>query len=117
MIYKSKELPSFMRIKYLKDMEAKNKLHYIRVNKKVAGFYVLDGSMFKCLYIEPKYRGANLASVIIKDTCKKQKITIATLVKRNCCIKHIIKKLGFTPTGIIVQGKQSLLEIWESPSL
>lgn len=113
MIFKRKELPSFMRMKYLKQMENENKLKYISFENHICGFYVLDGSMFKCLYIAPKYRKMGLATLTIQSIIDKQKITIAT-TKRNCGIKRIIKKLGFINTNEIVQGKQSLLEIWKS---
>lgn len=115
MLFKKKNLPSFMRMRELKQYDTDGKLHYISYNGVVAGFYVLDNTQFKNLYIQPQFRGKGLASTIIKNEMQKQQITIAT-TKRMCSIKRIIVKLGFQNTGLIVQGKQSLLEIWTSPT-
>lgn len=113
MLFKRKELPCFMRMKYLKQMETENKLKYISYDNHICGFYVLDGTMFKCLYVAPSYRKLGLATQTIKSIIEKQTITIAT-TRRNCPIKRVIQKLGFINTHQIVQGKQSLLEIWKS---
>lgn len=113
MRYLKKDLPSFMRMRELKKYEADGKLHYIETPDGIAGFYVVDGSMFKCLFVDPQFRGQGIASQIIKNESYKQTITIAT-TKRMCGIKRIIVRLGFVNTGIIVQGKQSQLEIWTS---
>lgn len=113
MVFKKKDLPSFMRIRELNKYESESKLHYVVIDNEIAGFYVLDGSMFKCLFIKPEYRGRGLASNIIKEIASNQVITIAT-TKRICGIKRIIMRLGFVSTGIVVQGKQSPLEIWTS---
>lgn len=113
MIFKKKELPSFMRMRGLKKYEADGKLHYIETPDGIAGFYVVDGSMFKCLFVKPQFRGQGIASQIIQTESRKQVITIAT-TKRICGIKRIIMRLGFTNTGVVVQGKQSELQIWAS---
>ena len=115
MRYLKKDLPSFMRMRELKQYEATGRLHYIVDNGVCKGFYVLDGSMFKCLFIEPQYRGTGLATKVISNIMTNQVITIAT-TKRKCGIKRIIMRLGFQNTNVVVQGKQSLLEIWKSPS-
>lgn len=114
MLFKRTELPSFMRMKYLKQMETDGKLHYISCNNNIAGFYVVDGNQFKCLFIAPSYRKRGLATQAIQTEMRKQTITIAT-TRRICGIKRIIQRLGFTQTDMVVQGKQSLLEIWKSP--
>jgi GNAT superfamily N-acetyltransferase len=114
MLFKRTELPSFMRMKYLKQMETDGKLHYVFHDNQVAGFYVVDGSHFKCLYIASAFRKQGLATKVIQTEMAKQVITIAT-TRRICGIKRIIQRLGFTQTDIVVQGKQSLLEIWKSP--
>lgn len=113
MKFKKKELPSFMRIRELKEYELKGKLHYIETSYGVAGFYVVDGCKFKCLYVKPSFRKQGLASKIIQMESRKQIITIA-VTKRTCGIKKIIMRLGFVNTNVIVQGKQSKLEIWAS---
>ena len=113
MIFKKKELPSFMRMRELKQYEADGKLHYIETPDGIAGFYVVDGSMFKCLFVKPQFRGQGIASKVIQTESRKQVITIAT-TERICGIKRIIMRLGFTNTGIVVQGKQSKLQIWTS---
>lgn len=115
MLFKKKDLSSFMRMRELKKYDADGKLNYISYNGVVAGFYVLDNTQFKNLYIQPQFRNKGLASNTIKNEMQKQQITIAT-TKRMCGIKRIIVKLGFKNTGLIVQGKQSLLEIWASPT-
>lgn len=113
MIFKRNELPSFMRMKYLKQMETDGKLHYISCDGSVAGFYIVDGNQFKCLCIAPAFRNKGLASKTIQTEMAKQIITIAT-TRRNCGIKRIIQRLGFIQTDRIVQGKQSPLVIWKS---
>lgn len=113
MRYLKKDLPSFMRMRELKRYEADGKLHYIETSSGVAGFYVVDGSMFKCLFVDPQFRGQGIASKVIQTESRKQVITIAT-TKRMCGIKRIIMRLGFTNTGVVVQGKQSELQIWAS---
>lgn len=113
MRYLKKDLPSFMRMRELKKYEADGKLHYIETPDGIAGFYVVDGSMFKCLFVDPQFRGQGIASQVIKNESHKQTITIAT-TKRMCGIKRIIVRLGFVNTGVVVQGKQSQLEIWTS---
>ena len=115
MLFKKKDLPSFMRMCELKKYDADGKLNYISYNGVIVGFYVLDNTQFKNLYIQPQFRSRGLASTTIKNEMQKQQITIAT-TKRMCGIKRIIVKLGFQNTGLIVQGKQSLLEIWASPT-
>ena len=113
MRYLKKQLPSFMRMRELKAYEQKGQLHYIIENNVCKGFYVLDNEKFKCLFVEPQYRGNGIATTIIKNIINTQNITIA-VTKRNCGIKKIIINLGFQNTNIIVQGKQSLLEIWKN---
>lgn len=113
MNYTKKQLPSFMRMSELKRYEIDNKLHYIKENDIVKGFYVLDESQFKCLYIEPSFRNNGLATRVITEVMKNMQITIA-VTKRDCSIKRIITKLNFYFTGKTVQGKQSKLEIYQS---
>lgn len=112
-MFTSKELPSFMRIKKLRNLYNENKMHLIKVNNQVVGFYTLDKNMFQNLYIKKEYRKLGLATKSIQEEMQKQRITIAT-TRRTCGIKRIIQKLGFHFTGEIIQGKQSLLEIWAS---
>ena len=100
---KNWKLPSFMRKKELKQYE---------LNGKV-GFYVLDGEKFKNLFIAPEFRRNGLATQVIKKHIPDG-ITICT-TKRSCSIKKLIIRLGFKPTGKIVDGKQSKLEVWASP--
>lgn len=109
------KLPSFMRKKELKKYEADGKLHYIYHENEVVGFYVVDGTMFKNLFIAPEYRRLGLARKVISKHMADG-ITIAT-TRRNCPIKKLIQKLGFEFTGKIVDGKQSKLEIWGCNSL
>lgn len=104
-----------MRMRELKQYEADGKLHYIETADGIAGFYVVDGLMFKCLFVKPQFRGQGIASKVIQTESRKQVITIAT-TERICGIKRIIMRLGFTNTGVIVQGKQSKLQIWASPT-
>lgn len=110
------KLPSFMRKTELKKYKNENKLFYIYYNDKIVGFYVLDGSMFKNLFILPEYRNLGLATKTISKIANSQYITICT-TRRNCGIKRLIVKLGFCYTGIEVQGKQSILQIWENRML
>lgn len=107
------KLPSFMRKRELKLYKQKGLLHYILYNDEIAGFYVLDGEMFKNLFIALDYRKLGLATQIIRELASKQHITICT-TRRMCGIKRIIIKLGFVYTGQEVQGKQSILQIWEN---
>ena len=99
-----------MRKKELARYAERGCLHYIFVNEKVAGFYVLDGTQFKNLFIAPAFRRKGLARKTICDNMKNH-ITICT-THRHCPIKKLIIALGFTYTGVNVQGKQSELEIW-----
>lgn len=104
------KLPSFMRKRELKKYHADGKLHHIVIDGKVAGFYVIDGTQFKNLFVAPEYRCRGIASKIIKKHMADG-ITICT-TRRMCGIKRLIIKLGFHFTGKIVDGKQSKLEIW-----
>ena len=112
-MFTTKELPSFMRVKKLKKLYNENKMRFIYVDTQIVGFYTINNGMFQNLYIKKEFRKLGLATKSIKNEMAKGKITIAT-TRRNCPIKKLIKKLGFTFTGSIVQGKQSLLEIWVS---
>lgn len=113
MYYDNVKLPSFMRKRYLNEMYKKGNLHFIYSCGKIAGFYCLENEKFKCSYINPLYRRNHLATRTIVKVMKKQTITIA-VVSKNCPMRSLIKKLGFSFTGLIVQGKQSKLEIWKS---
>lgn len=104
------KLPSFMRKRELKRYAADGKLHYILADGQQVGFYVLDGTMFKNLFIKPEYRKQGLASRVIKQHMADG-ITICT-TRRECKVKRLIRKLGFHFTGVVVDGKQSKLEVW-----
>lgn len=104
----NQKLPYYFSKKILKDYYNKGQLHPYKW-----GFFVLEGHKLKSLFIYNEYRGHGLASKIIQTLVERDKdITIAQPLKRITPIKKIIIKLGFKPSGVIVQGRKSKLEIW-----
>lgn len=99
---------------YLEQMKNEGKLFDIVENSEVKGFYVLDGHMFKCLYVFPQFRGQGIAKRVIKSVARYMRITVA-VTKTMCPIKHIIMGLGFEPLPVApVQGKCSQLYLWSN---
>lgn len=97
---------------YLTQMEHEGKLFDIIEDGQKKGFYVLDGHMFKCLYVFPEFRRQGVAKRVIKNIARQMRVTIA-VTKTMCPIKHIIIGLGFQQLPVApVQGKCSTLYLW-----
>lgn len=104
----NQKLPYYFSRKVLKDYYNKGQLYSYKW-----GFYVMEDNKLKSLFIYPNYRGQGLASKVIATLVNNNRnITIAQPLRRLTPIKKIIMKLGFKPSGVIVQGRKSKLEIW-----
>jgi GNAT superfamily N-acetyltransferase len=108
------KLPSFERIGYLRKMSDEGKFNAIEtIDGEEIGFFILDGTMFKSLFLIPEYRRQGIGTSIVKFFAEESNITIATTI-RTSPMRKIVTHLGFKRTNKIVNGKQSKLEIWEA---
>lgn len=109
-----KSFPAYFRTKELKRYYLDGKLHFLQKDNEIIGFYVLDGEMFKSLFISKENR--QNSSDILKSLFEKIKgennlLTIA--VNNNSKrVKKLCERNGFEPTKKFVKGKTHNLEIY-----
>ena len=110
-----KSFPKYFRITELKNHYKNNQLHFLYFEQEICGFYVLENEKFKNLYINKNYRA--FSKQILKNmfTELKEKNNLLTIAVNNNSnkIKNLALKNDFAPTGLVVQGKTHLLEIYK----
>lgn len=102
-----KNFPSFFRLKELY-RSIDNGMTPIYLEGQLVGFYILKNTQLKNFFITPQARGRGLFVRYLKEL---KNYTVCTTI-RNCKTKHLFVKAGLTSTEQIVQGKQSLLQVW-----
>lgn len=110
-----KSFPKYFRIKELKNYYNNHQLYPIWYNMKVVGFFVLEGTMFKSLYINKDYRPMSkdlLQKVFEYSKAVRKELTIA-VNERSKRVMKLCERNGFEKTETMVRGKTHELAVYK----
>lgn len=108
-----KSFPNYFRVKELKEYYNNEKLKMITLNHKTVGFYVLDGSQLKSLFITKDHRKTGLIDMVMLVIQQSQPYLTLALNKNSSRMMKFAKKFGFNETKRNVKGKTYNLTIFE----
>lgn len=107
-----KSFPSYFKIKELREHYKNNNL-YVVIEGDIFAIFVIDKEKFKNLYVKKEKRGKGVTEYIIQWIKYKNKLITIAINQKSRRMKRFAKKYGFKETTKEVQGKESLLTIYE----
>jgi len=114
-----KSFPKYFKAKEIKKYHKENKLYKIMWVETMVGFYVVDGTQIKNLFIKKEYR--RHSKLFLKEMFDniKNKLDYATLAvnENSFKVKKLAIKNGFIATDNYVKGKTHRLRIYSWSSL
>jgi hypothetical protein len=110
----SHQFPKFMTIKELLRYNLEGKLKPIIFKGEMVGFFVIDGTHFKSLFIQEDMRkySRELLPHVFRIVKNREYVTMA-VSPNDPKIRKFAVMNGFKRTNQTVIGKICLLEIWE----